>query len=151
MLRYDNLSFYKAGVAITAMSVTLAADYIGGRVNGQLAMAPSGGVNTNAVVTGLTYANGPLTLGAEIGIIDSQGDARLTGLTQRHEYEIAFGGAYKLAPGVQLVGEYMYTARHQGGFDFATGTLGQTTAGVVNGRTNDAKAQGLLFSTVLTW
>jgi hypothetical protein len=151
LLRYDNLSFYKAGVAITAMNVTVAADYIGGRVNGQLAMSPTGGVNENAVVTGITYANGPITLGAEIGIIDSQGDARLTGLTQRHEYEIGFGGAYKLAPGVQLVGEYQYTSRHQGGFDFATGTLGQTTAGVVNGRTNDAKGQGLLFATVLTW
>jgi hypothetical protein len=151
LLRYDNLSFYKAGVAITAMNLTLAADYIGGRVNGQLAMSPSGGVNTNAELIGLTYANGPIALGAEIGIVDSQGDARLTGLTQRHEYEIGFGGAYKLAPGVQLVGEYQYEYRHQGGYDFATGTVGQTVGGVVNGRTNDAKGQGLLFATVLTW
>jgi hypothetical protein len=50
-LRYDNLSFYKAGVAVTAANITLAADYIGGRVNGQLAMSPVGGVNENAVVT----------------------------------------------------------------------------------------------------
>ncbi len=63
-------------------------------------------------------------LGAEVGLIDTQGDARLTGVSQRHEYEVAFGGNYKLAPGVQLVGEYMYTHRHQGGFDFATNTLG---------------------------
>ncbi len=151
LLRYDNLSFYKAGAAITAMNLTLAADYIGGRVNGQLAMAPAGGVDTNAELIGLTYVNGPITLGAEVGIIDTQGDARLTGLTQRHEYEIGFGGAYKLAPGVQLVGEYQYIHRHQGGFDFATGTLGQTVGGVVNGRTNDAKSQGFLFATVLTW
>ena len=150
-LRYDNLSFYKAGVAVTAMNVTVAADYIGGRVNGQLSMSPSGGVNENAVVTGITYANGPIVLGAEIGIVDSQGDARLTGLTQRHEYEIGFGGAYKLAPGVQLVGEYQYVQRHQGGFDFATGALSQSATGVVNGRSNDAKGQGLLFATVLTW
>ena len=95
------------------------------------------------MVTGLTYAKAPITAGAEIGIIDTQGDARLVGFSQRHEYEIAFGGTYTLAPGVLLVGEYMYTHRHQGGFDFATGTLGQTTAGVVNGRTNDAKGQGL--------
>jgi hypothetical protein len=141
-LKYDGLSFYKAGIAVTAMNVTLAADYIGGRVNGQLSLAPTGGANTNAVVTGLTYANGPITLGAEVGLVDTQGDARLTGVTQRHEYEIATGGAYKLAPGVQLVGEYMYTHRHQGGFDFATNTVG---------RTNDAKGQGFLFGTVLTW
>jgi hypothetical protein len=144
-MRYDNLSFYKGGIAVTSFNVTAALDYIGGRVNGQLAMAPTGGANMNAEVFGLTYANGPITAGIEFGIIDSQGDARLTGVSQRHEYEFATGGAYKLAPGVQLVGEYQYARRHQGGFDFATNTVG------VGGRTNDSKGQGFLFSTVLTW
>ena len=143
--RYDNLSFYKAGVAITAMNTTFAADYIGGAVNGQLAMRPTGGVDTNAVVTGVTYRNGPITLGAEFGVVETQGDARLTGVSQRHEYEIAFGGAYNVAPGLTLVGEYMYTSRHQGGFDFANGALG------AGGLTRDSKAQGVLFATVLTW
>ena len=149
-LRYDNLSFYKGGVAVTAMNLTLAADYIGGRINGQLAMSPSGGVNTNAELIGLTYANGPITLGAEVGIVDSQGDARLTGLTQRHEYKSASVGL-QACSGRAALGDYRYTHRHQGGFDFATNTLGQTTGGVVNGRTNDAKAQGFLFATVLPW
>ena len=144
-LRYDNLNFYKAGVAVTAFSLTAAVDYIGGNVNGQLAMRPTGGVNENAILGGLTYANGPITLGAEYGVIESQGDARLTGVSQRHEYEIGVGGAYRLAPGVQLVGEYQYVTRHQGGFDFATNTLGTA------GRTHDVKGQGVLFSTVLTW
>jgi hypothetical protein len=151
-LRYDNLNFYKAGVAVTAFNLTAAADYIGGAVNGQLAMRPTGGVNMNAVVTGLTYANGPIVLGAEVGLIDSQGDARLTGVSQRHEYEIAFGGNYKLAPGVQLVGEYMYTYRHQGGFDFANGTLGTPRGAATAGTTTrDAQGQSFLFATVLTW
>ena len=60
-LRYDNLNFYKAGVAVTAANVTLAADYIGGAVNGALSMRPTGGAPTNAVMTGLTYASGPIT------------------------------------------------------------------------------------------
>lgn len=141
-LRYDNLSFYKAGAALTAFNTTLAADYIGGAVNGQLAMRPAGGADMNAVVTGLTYANGPLILGAEVGVINSQGDARLTGVSERREYEVAFGGTYKLAPGVQLVGEYMYMHRHQGGFDFNTGAPGAT---------RDAQAQSVVFATVLTW
>ena len=142
-LRYDNLGFYQAGVAITAANLTFAVDYIGGAVNGQLAMRPTGGVNENAIVTGLTYANGPITLGVNVGVINSQGDARLTGVSQRREYEIALGGNYRLAPGINLVGEYMYTQRHQGGFDFAQGS-------VTNG-TRDAKGQGFLFATVLTW
>jgi len=143
--RYDNLGFYKAGVAVTAANITLAADYIGGRINGALNLAPTGGAPMNAVITGLTYAHGPITAGAEIGIIDSQGDTRLVDVSQRHEYEVAFGGAYKLAPGVQLVGEYQYTHRHQGGFDFATGTVDTSL------RTVDAQSQGVTFATVLTW
>jgi hypothetical protein len=151
-LRYDNLSFYKAGAAITAANFTVAADYIGGAVNGQLSLRPTGGAPTNAVVTGVTYANGPIVLAAEIGLIDTQGDARLVGVSQRHEYEVAFGGNYKLAPGVQLVGEYMYTHRHQGGFDFATGALGTPGGAATAGtRTRDAQGQGFLFATVLVW
>jgi hypothetical protein len=144
-LRYDNLSFYKAGVAVTAANFTAAADYIGGAVNGTLSLRPTGGAPTNAVVTGLTYANGPIVLGAEFGLIDTQGDARLVGVSQRHEYEAAFGGNYKLAPGIQLVGEYMYVHRHQGGFDFNQGNI------VPGLRTRDAQGQGFLFSTVMTW
>lgn len=144
-LRYDDLNFYKAGVAFTAANITVAADYIGGSVNGQLAMRPAGGAPTNAVLTGVTYANGPITLGAEVGLVDTQGDARLAGVSQRREYEVSFGGSYKLAPGAQLVGEYMYTHRHQGGFDFNQGTLG------AGGATRDSQGQGFLLATVLTW
>jgi hypothetical protein len=152
-VHYNNLNFYKAGVAVTAFNVTAAADYIGGAVNGQLAMQPTGGAPMHAVVTGLTYANGPITAGAEIGLIDSQGDPRLVNISQRHEYEVAFGGAYKLAPGIQLVGEYMYSHRHQGGFDFATNALGNATAVAANNGslTRDAQLHSFLFSTVLTW
>jgi hypothetical protein len=152
-VRYDNLNFYKGGVAITAFNVTAAADYIGGAINGQLAMRPTGGAPMNAVVTGLTYANGPIVLGAEVGVIDSQGDARLVGISQRHEYEVAFGGNYKLAPGVQLVGEYMYVHRHQGGFDFGNAALGNSTAVAANNgnTTRDAQGQSFTFATVLTW
>ena len=86
------------------------------------------------------------------GVVDSQGDARLTGISQRHEYEVAFGGTYKVAPGVQLVGEYMYTHRHQGGFDFATNAPGQPGGAATAGTTTrDAQGQGFVFSTVLTW
>ena len=141
-LPYDNLSFYKAGAALTAFNTTIAADYIGGAVNGQLAMRPTGGAPTNAVVTGITYANGPLTAGIEVGLVYTQGDARLTGITQRREEEFAFGGAYKVAPGFQIAAEYNYTYRYQGGFNFNAGALGTTQS---------AKGQGVVFATVFTW
>jgi hypothetical protein len=141
-IRYDNLGFYKAGTAITFANFTVALDYIGGAVNGQLAMRPTGGANMNALLPGVTYANGPLIAGAQFGEIWSQGDARLAGLTQRHEYEVAVGGAYKLAPGVQLIAEYQYAYRHQNDYNFATATIGST---------QDANSQQLLLGSVLTW
>ena len=142
-LKYDNLSFVSAGAALTYSGFTLAANYIGGALNGQLAMRPTGGAPENAVVVGMTYANGPWTLGLESGIVDSQGDARLTKISQRHEWEIALGGTYALAPGVGLVAEYIHTERHQGNFNFVTGGVG--------GATRDAHAQTLLFATVVNW
>jgi hypothetical protein len=141
-LPYDNLSYYTAAAALTAYNFTLAADYFGGAVNGQLALRPQGGAPTNAVVTGLTYANGPWTAGAEVGLVYTQGDARLTGITQRREEEFAIGGAYKVAPGFQLAAEYNYIYRYQGGFNFNAGALGVTQASM---------AQGLVFATVFTW
>ncbi|HYZ22103.1 MAG TPA: hypothetical protein VE690_08095 [Rhodopila sp.] len=152
-LRYDNLSFYKGGIAATAYNVTFAADYIGGQLgtSGQLAMRPAGAPSANAVVTGVTYANGPIALGAEYGFINGQGDPRLVGVSQRREYEIAFGGSFKLAPGIQLIGEYMYMYRHQGDFNFNTGAVGGITAGAPLGATRDAQSNNFLVGTVLTW
>jgi hypothetical protein len=149
-LRYDDLSFYKAGIAVTAANITIAADYIGGAVNGQLNMRPTGGVPTNAVMAGLTYAKGLITLGAQVGLIDTQGDARLTGVSQRREAEVSFGGTYKAAPGLQLVGEYTYVQRHQGGYDFNQAALGNAGGGPGTA-TRDAKGQGFLIATILTW
>ncbi len=144
-IHYQNLGFYQAGAALTAFGTTAAISYIGGHVNGQLALDPVGGVNTNAWIAGLTYVNGPITVGGNFGIVDTQGAVQLTGTSQRREVVGAFGGNYKVAPGVNLVLEYDYITRHQGGYDFNAGALG--TAGL----TADAKAQGVLFSTVLTW
>jgi predicted porin len=144
-LHYNDMGFYQAGVAVTADNFTLAADYMGGQVDGQLSLNPTGGVAMNAVVVGLTYANGPWILGSMVESVDSQGDARLVGVSQRHEVGVAVGGNYKLAPGMQLVVEYQYEDRHQGGFDFSQGTLG------VNGRTVDGHGQGILTGMVMSW
>jgi hypothetical protein len=146
---YDNLSFLETAGYVTLDTgvgkVSASVDWIGGALNGQLAMRPSGGVPESAIVSGLLYKNGPLTLGAEFAYVWSQGDARLTGISQRREFEVAFGGNYNVAPGLFLVAEYMYTQRHQGAFDFVAG------APTANGSSRDARAQGVLFATVVNW
>ena len=141
-LRYDNLSFVTAAAAVSFAGFTVAADYIGGALNGQLAMRPQGGAPTNAVVTGITYANGPWVFGAEVGFVDTQGSANLTKISQRKEFEFAAGGTYKVAPGLALAAEYMHTERHQGGFDFIANGLGTT---------RDVKGNAFILSTIVTW
>ncbi len=159
--RYDNLSFVSAaayGTFDTGVGkVTASFDYIGGALNGQLAMRPTGGAPENAFVTGLLYTNGPITLGAEMENVQSQGSVALTGVSQRNETGVAFGGNYNVAPGLYLVGEYMYSYRHQGGFDFVANGNGAGATGVAGtaswkaGKTVDAHGQALMFSTVVNW
>lgn len=144
LLKYDNLSFVSAAVKVEVPSIglTWSFDYIGGALNGQLAMRPAGGAPENAFLTGLVYKNGPWVFGAEVGIVESQGQANLAKISQRKETEIAFGGTYNVAPGLALVGEFMHTERHQGNFDFLAGA---------NGFTRDVKGNGVTFGTVVSW
>ncbi len=143
-VKYDNLSFVNAGlfVQLPSAGLTWAIDYNGGAVNGQLAMRPTGGAPENAILTGLVYKNGPWTLGAEVGIVESQGSVNLTKVSQRKETEVAFGGTYSPAPGLALVLEFMHTERHQGGFDFVANGVGTT---------RDVKGNGVMFATIVTW
>ena len=99
----------------------------------------------DATVAGLTYLNGPWTVGAVVGIVNSQGSANLNGISQRHQFETAIGGNYKLAPGVNLALEYDYYQTHQGDFNFATNVSGG------GGAFNDVKGQALFLTTALTW
>ena len=72
-----------------------------------------------------------------------QGANNLTNVSQRHQYATMVGGAYRMAPGLQLIAEYAYQYRHQGNFNFATGVAGTGT--------RDAQAQGFMVGTVLSW
>ena len=60
---YDGLSFGSGGAALTFAGFTLSANAIGGKLNGQGALMPAGGVSEKAVILGLKYVTGPLTVG----------------------------------------------------------------------------------------
>ena len=143
-LHYDPLNFYQFGAAVTTAGLTAAVTYQGGRINNGLSLDTTGGASTSATIFGLTYANGPWVVGSTFGLIDSQGDANLTGVSQRHQFEAGIGGNYKIAPGVQAVLEYDYYQTHQGDFNFATSAVGGNAY-------NNLKGQDLFTSLVLTW
>ena len=104
----------------------------------------TGGAPEAAEIFGLSYAFGPFSVGTGAAIIDSQGSAQLTHTSQRHEFAFAVGGAYKIAPGMNLCLEYMYEQKHQGAFNFNT-----SANGVASG--NNIHGQGLTLPAIVNW
>ena len=60
---YNGLSFGSGGVAATFAGFTVGGNVIGGKINGQLALQPSGGAPMLGVLAGAKYVNGPWTVG----------------------------------------------------------------------------------------
>jgi predicted porin len=143
-LRYDGQSFFNGGIALTYFGFTLNADFTTGRTNGSNALDPTGGAPMMGELIGLSYAFGPLSVGVLGAIVDSQGSAELVHTSQRHEAAIVVGGAYRIAPGINLAVEYQYEQKHQGAFNFNTGANGVSSG-------NDIHGQGLTVATIVNW
>jgi hypothetical protein len=122
----------------------LAANAIGGRLNGQLALAPQGGAPEVAFVAGLKYVTGPLTVGIEAEEAWYQGSVQLTGLSQRRARAFTFGGVYTVAPGFSVFAEYLYETVHQAGFNMNTNANGSPF-------NNTAESQGFLLGNVINF
>jgi predicted secreted protein len=156
-LKYDGQNFFNGGIAVTFAGFTVNGDFTVGRLNGSNALDPTGGVPMHAELVGASYAFGQFSVGAVVGIVDSQGSANLVGISQRHETALAVGGAYRIAPGINLCLEYQYLQKHQGDFNFNTNVAGAPAVGAApgiggaGGAGNDIHGQGLTFATIVNW
>jgi hypothetical protein len=144
-LKYDGQSMFNGGLAVSYFGITVNTDLTVGRTNGANALDPTGGVPVHAELAGLSYAFGKYSIGAVGAIVDSQGSANLVGTSQRHEFAVAVGGAYRIAPGINLALEYQYVQKHQGDYNFNSTAIGGGTAG------NDIHGQGLTLATIVNW
>ena len=142
--QYDALNFGNGGLAVTYAGFTVGGNIIGGRLNGQLALAPQHGVSEFAYMFGAKYVAGPVTVGvsAERGFY--QGNVNLTGITQRRGQAIDFGASYTVAPGFVVYAEYQYQSLYQGSFNFITGGIG-------SGANNTISSQGFLVGNVVNF
>lgn len=125
---------YNIGATATFAGFTVGAEYLWGRVNtlGLSGIVLSG---SNVVTTGLlpdgqnadgarqyfvgaTYTFGPFVVGAHYYNLKTEGSPGIA--NDRTDQGFAFGGRYTLAPGLQLVGEYVEVrARERGNTDLA--------------------------------
>jgi hypothetical protein len=144
-LKYDGQNMFNGGLAATYAGFTVNGDFTVGRTNGSNALDPTGGVPVHAELASISYAFGKFSVGAICAIVDSQGSANLVGTSQRHEVASAIGGAYRIAPGINLAMEYQYVQKHQGDYNFNSSAIGGGTAG------NDIHGQGLTLATIVNW
>jgi predicted porin len=141
--QFNGLNYGDFGFAATYGGWTVGGHATVGQYNGVNALQPKGGAPGNAWLAGIQYATGPWVIGASYYVYTSQGSSLAVGISQRREAGIAVGTTYTLAPGLDLIASYLYGQRHQGDFDFATGTLG--------GANNDVKSQLFAVATVVKW
>jgi len=141
---YDGLSFGSGGIAGTFGGFTVGGNVIGGRVNGQLALKPQGGVNTFGFLVGAKYVAGPLTAGIVAEEWWQQGSVQLSGISQRRGRAISTGVSYTVAPGYQIFGEYLWNDQQQSLFNFSTSVNG-------SGANNNVKGQGFVIGNVVNF
>jgi len=146
--KYEGLNFGSGGAALTWAGFTLSGNAIGGKLNGQGALMPTNGVRESAIILGLKYVTGPLTVGVELEKAWYQGNVVLTGISQRSAQGIAVGGNYVVAPGFTVFGEYLYEEIQQGANNFVTGAVGTQAGANLN---NKVKAQGFLLGNVINF
>jgi hypothetical protein len=140
---YKGLGLGMGGAAITVGPITVGGNIQGGTYNGAGALQPSGGVHAVAWLGGIQYSSGPFTVGTSYYQFDSQGSPSLVGITQRHEDGYAAGMTYGVAPGLVLWVSYIYGTRHQGDWNFSSGTVGTAY--------NNVKAQSFGVGTMIRW
>ena len=78
-----------------------------------------------------------------------QGSPSLVGVSQRHEWGLNPGVDWVVALGFKVFAEYWYGQRHQGDFNFATGTAGSATT--AQNAYNDVRSQAFLVGSRVYW
>ena len=140
----DNLSIGSGGIALTFAGFTVGGNVVGGRMNGQLGLAPSGGAGVVGELVGGKYVAGPWTVGVVAESYTQQGNVNMTGLTQQRNRAIDTGVSYVVAPGMTVWAEYMWQDVYQGGVNQITGAVGSNA-------NNEIRSQGFLLGDVVNF
>ncbi|EHL95487.1 outer membrane insertion signal domain protein [Acetobacteraceae bacterium AT-5844] len=114
-----------AGLNLSAYGFLLGANYTFGTSNANftpLARGTNDDRDMNQYTLGLSYTWQALTVGANGFIVDSAGNQGVAG--GRRDRVWSVGANYTLAPGLQVIAEYVNIERRENGFDFISGTAG---------------------------
>jgi len=141
--KYQGMSAGFVGAEVTFAGFSVGGAWQGGRYNETFALAPENATNAQAWSINGLYQTGPFTIGATYYQFDDQGAVALTGFSQQHQNAFGIGGNYQAAPGLQFFWEYLYGQKHQGGFNYISGTVGSAN--------NNVHTQAFLVGTQVGW
>jgi predicted porin len=135
--------YYTLGAQATAFGVLLGGHYSFGDLNGGGGplLRTGTGTGSNRVVSdatfnqwfvGASYTVGDFIFGANFAYLTSAGlqtqgtgaAAGIAGRSDRTEKAFGIGMSYTVAPGLQIIAEYVYFEREETGFDFRTAAAG---------------------------
>ncbi len=123
---FDNFEVKDVGLALTTFGLTVGGNYIWGQFNGQGATKPDGQPNAYAWIGGAEYAIGPLLVGA--AYYQFQYAGTVGAVTTRRDSGVQIGANYNIAPGLQVIAEYLWGNSRQNAVT-ATGTAPSAVPG----------------------
>jgi len=117
---------YNIGATATFAGFTVGAEYLWGRINfggmtGLLRQNQPDADGARQYFIGATYTFGPFVVGAHYYNLKTEGSQ--TNPADRTDEGFAFGGRYTLAPGLQLVAEYVEMKARERGNNSLAGRL----------------------------
>jgi predicted porin len=142
--KFDGLNYGNGGLALTYGGFTIGGNIIGGRINGVLGLMPQNGTSEIAYLIGAKYVAGPFTIGISAERGTFQGNANLTGISQRRGQALDVGASYAVAPGFTVYAEYQYQNLRQSDFNFVTSSIGSSA-------NNSADSQGFVIGNVVNF
>ena len=132
--QYKDLKVLAAGARVTYGPFAVGGTFNTGDIdaNGGGQLIRQGNKRAFNLITGAQYIIGPVIMGAQYINNDSAGNSNTIATSTAannafirsnlHETGVVVGGAYDWAPGATLFSSFLYGQRHQGGWDFRTGS-----------------------------
>ena len=148
---YNGLSIGSGGVAATFAGFTVGGNFIGGAMNGQLGLQPSGGAPLMGYLLGGKYVYGPWTVGIVGEEYWEQGTVQMSGITQRRARALDAGASYTVAPGYTVYAEYLWADQTQNGVNLNSAAGSYNGGTLLSGANNNIRGQGFLIGNVVNF
>jgi predicted porin len=146
--KYNDISAGDFGLVLTVAGLSVGGHFLGGQINNVNSTNPQGAPQSTAWMVGVQYATGPFVVGTSYYNYQEQGNAALTGVSQRYTDAFDVGGTWNAAPGLYFFAQYMWGQQHQGAFNFLTGAVNGSAGSNLQ---NTTQAQVLVIGTKVRW